>query len=140
MVTPEIRAEILRLHYEEHRGAVAISRAVNLSRVTVWKVLKAAGVTKPAHQTKAQRLGDNLRNPGGPTRSSGSSDRRGFCRILTDFAEHALMRHPIRRTEAVAYDRRPLIPEGQGGRERSAQMPVGAIHRKGTPNDLVGAE
>ena len=63
MVTPSVRAEILHLHYEDKKGSVAIAKAVGLSRVTVWKVLRDAGVAKPANQTKASLAGDNLRNP-----------------------------------------------------------------------------
>ncbi len=61
--TASDRARVLELH-RDGWGVAHIARKAGLGRGQVWKILRDAGVTRPAHLTRANARGEDLANPG----------------------------------------------------------------------------
>lgn len=58
----ETRELIVALHHDG-RGVVHIAAQLGLAQDTVWRVLREAGIARPAHATRAAAKGDNLADP-----------------------------------------------------------------------------
>ena len=56
------RARVLELHGQGW-GVAKIAHKAGLGRGRVWRILRDAGVTRPAHLTRANAKGDDLGDP-----------------------------------------------------------------------------
>ena len=54
--------DVIALHHAG-KGEAEIAEIVGLSRNNVRAILKAAGIARPAHHTRAAARGDNLVDP-----------------------------------------------------------------------------
>lgn len=57
-----LTSRIVALHHEGKSGA-EIARICGVTQARVWDDLRAAGIARPAHRTKASMAGDNLADP-----------------------------------------------------------------------------